>query len=149
MSLRQTLLTSSVLIVLAMPSHAAAPTDAALRIEISGLRNTRGDAGCLLFNSADGYPESHPKAYREQHARIEQGAAVCEFKDIAPGTYAAIVWHDENLNGRMDKNFLGLPQEGYVATNNVRPAMSAPKFKDASFAVTAGTPTSLAVQIGY
>jgi uncharacterized protein (DUF2141 family) len=49
----------------------------------------------------------------------------------------------------MDKNFLGVPQEGYVASNNVRPLMSAPKFKEASFVVPAASVTAIKLQIRY
>lgn len=127
----------------------AAPSDGAVRIDIAGVRNSRGDVGCLLFNQADGYPEVHARSHRETHVPIAQDRAVCEFKDLAPGTYAAIVFHDENLSGKLDKNLLGMPQEGYGASNNVRPRFSAPGFQPASFAVTAGGVTPLTIQLGY
>jgi uncharacterized protein (DUF2141 family) len=127
----------------------AAPTDATVRVEIASLRNTQGDVGCLIFNSPDGYPQTHAKAYKELHAAIDGDHAVCEFKDVMQGTYAVIVFHDENKNGKMDKNFLGIPQEGYVASNNVRPLMSAPEFKEASFAVPAASVTAIKLQIRY
>ena len=47
-------------------------------------------------------------------------SAICQFNDIPPGTYAIAVFHDENANGKLDKNFLGIPCEGYGASNNVR-----------------------------
>ena len=127
----------------------AEPADASVRIEVAGLRGARGDVGCLLFGTADGYPEVHAKAYRELHAPIEKAGAVCVFKNVAPGTYAAIVFHDENLNGKLDKNFVGMPQEGYGASNNVRPRFSAPGFVDASFVVAAGAVTPMNIQVGY
>ena len=127
----------------------AAPTDAIVRFEIASLRNAQGDVGCLIFNSSDGYPETHAKAFKEIHAAIDEDHAVCEFKAVTPGTYAVIVFHDENKNGKMDKNFLGVPQEGYVASNNVRPLMSAPKFKEASFVVPAASVTAIKLQIRY
>jgi uncharacterized protein (DUF2141 family) len=90
----------------------AAPTDAIVRVEIASLRNTQRDVGCLIFSSPDGYPETHAKAYKELHAAIDGDYALCEFRDVMPGTYAVIVFHDENKNGKMDKNFMGTPQEG-------------------------------------
>jgi uncharacterized protein (DUF2141 family) len=123
--------------------------DASLRIEISDVRNATGDIGCLIFNGPDGYPESHEKAHRESHVKIMSGAAVCEFKNLIPGEYAAIVFHDENLNGKLDKNFLGIPREGYGASNNVRPAMSAPGFKEAAFGVKAAVRTTITIKMGY
>jgi uncharacterized protein (DUF2141 family) len=128
---------------------AVASIDATVRLDISGVRNDKGDVGCLLFSAAEGYPEDHTKALREKHTAIAGDRAVCEFDRLAPGTYAAMVWHDENRNGKMDRNFMGIPQEGYGASNNVRPRFSAPGFKEASFVVSAGAVTRLNIQMGY
>ena len=143
------LLTLSFLTAMTLHGAWAAPSGATVRAEMANLRNARGDVGCLLFNAPDGYPDAHPKAHREMHAAIDGGRAVCDFTDLAPGTYAVIVFHDENLNGKLDKNFLGMPQEGYGASNNVRPKLSAPAFKDASFSVSPGATSTLTIQMGY
>jgi uncharacterized protein (DUF2141 family) len=148
---------AALLLALAWPLVNAAPNagsspnagEETVVLDITGLRNARGDVGCLLFNQADGYPEVHAKALREIHAAIDGSRATCEFKRLAPGTYAAIVFHDENLNGHLDKNFLGVPQEGFGASNNVRPRFSAPGFQEAGFAVKAGAASVLSIQMGY
>jgi uncharacterized protein (DUF2141 family) len=149
MRLLRLFFSSTLFCAMALHSAFAEPTDASVRIEVSGLRGARGDVGCLLFGTADGYPEIHVKAYRELHAPIERAGAVCAFSKVAPGTYAAIVFHDENLNGKLDKNFVGMPQEGYGASNNVRPRFSAPGFLEASFVVAAGAVTPVNIQVGY
>jgi uncharacterized protein (DUF2141 family) len=149
MHLLRTLFSSTLFGAVALQCAFAEQADASVRIEVSGLRGTRGDVGCLLFGTADGYPEIHAKAYREIPAPIERAGTVCMFKDVAPGTYAAIVFHDENINGKLDKNFVDMPQEGYGASNNVRPRFSAPGFVEASFVVAAGAVTPIHIQMGY
>jgi hypothetical protein len=42
------------------------------------------------------------------------------FSNVQPGRYAAIAFHDENGNGKPDKNFLGVPTEPYGFSNNVQ-----------------------------
>ena len=128
--------------------QANARTDS-VRVQTSGIRNTNGDVGCGIFNSADGYPEETNKAYKYLRMASPGNSAICQFNDIPPGTYAVAVFHDENANGKLDKNFLGIPREGYGASNNVRPKMSAPAFKDAAFSVKAGGTTSLIIDMGY
>jgi uncharacterized protein (DUF2141 family) len=66
-----------------------------------------------------------------------------------PGTCTVIVHHDENKNGKRDKNFQGIPQEGYATSSNVRHLMSAPNFKEASFVVQAATVTPNKVQMTH
>jgi len=42
------------------------------------------------------------------------------FPGVAPGRYAVSVFHDENSNGKMDTNFIGIPREGVGASNNAK-----------------------------
>ena len=49
----------------------------------------------------------------------------------------------------MDKNFVGMPTEGYMASNSVRPKLSAPGFKEAAFVVKPGAVTTQSLTIGY
>lgn len=143
--LTATLILSSTVPIVASATEAAA----SVRVEVTGLRNAAGQVGCLLFNAPEGFPEDHSRAYRQVVAPIKGAQASCDFKGTPPGTYAVIVLHDENMNGKMDKSFLGIPTEGYVASNNVRPAFSAPKFSESSFSVKAGVDTSLNAKVGY
>ncbi len=135
----------------ANPSAPTQPTTRAesVRVQINGIRNTIGDISCGIFNAAEGYPEDTTKAYKSLRMASPGNSAICQFNDIPPGTYAIAVLHDENANGKLDKNFLGIPREGYGASNNVRPKMSAPAFKDAAFSVKAGGTTTLNIDMGY
>ncbi len=141
----------STLAFCAFTSHfaGAEQADKTLHVEISNVRNAKGNIGCLLFNSFDGYPEIRAKAYKETHAPIELNHASCEFKNIPQGIYAVIALHDENKNHKMDKNFMGIPQEGYAASNNEHPAFSAPKFKESSFALSNENITTIKIQMRY
>ena len=57
------------------------------------------------------------------------------FKDLKPGRYAVMVTHDENGNGKLDMNVMGMPLEGYGFSNN--PAvMRKPTWQEAGFEVT-------------
>lgn len=58
------------------------------------------------------------------------------FENLIPGTYAIAAFFDQNGNGKMDTNFLGIPKEKYGFSNNARPMMRAATFKEASFAVS-------------
>ncbi len=40
------------------------------------------------------------------------------FENLAPGEYGISVVHDENENGDLDKNFVGIPKEGFAFGNN-------------------------------
>ena len=52
--------------------------------------------------------------------------------DLAGGDYALVVYHDENGNGRLDRNFIGIPREPLGFSNSYRPK-GPPTFSRAAF----------------
>src|SRR5215470_2828550 len=120
-----------------MRSSAAAGVDA-IGVEVGGLRSDKGQVVCSLFASADGYPKKEEKAIAHTKGTISERKAACEFTGVAPGTYALSVFHDENSNGKLDTNFIGMPKEGVGASNDAKGHMGPPKFDDARFKFNGG-----------
>lgn len=52
---------------------------------------------------------------------------------LKPGVYALSAFIDTNENGKLDKNFIGIPKEPYCFSNNFTPLFTAPEFADCSF----------------
>jgi uncharacterized protein (DUF2141 family) len=134
---------------LLMPLAFADTPQTTVRAEFSDVRNAQGAVACLLFNTDEGFPEAVDKAYRVVRAPISEGRAVCEFQKVTAGTYAVMAMHDENGNGKMDKNLLGIPIEGYTASNNVRHALLPPSFQEASFNAPSGVVTTIHIHMRY
>lgn len=74
--------------------------------------------------------------------------ARCNFLDIPPGTYALAVVHDENMDGKLNTNFLGVPTEGYGFSSGAKASMSAPSFEAASFSYD-GQNLDLTIRLHY
>lgn len=108
-----------------------------LTVRVTGARNAKGKIGVTLFRDAQGFPDDASKAIRQQSAEIDPKtmSAQVTFKDIPQGTFAVSVLHDENGNGKMDKNFVGMPKEGYGASNNPKKKRRAPTFDEAKFSL--------------
>jgi uncharacterized protein (DUF2141 family) len=79
---------------------------------------------------------------------ILNGHATCQFENIPSGTYAVSVFHDENSNGKLDTNFLGIPREGVGASNNAKGHLGPPKFSAAAFHHS-GSRTALKITVKY
>jgi len=109
-----------------------------IRAEVGGLRSDKGQVVCSLFASADGYPKKEEKAIAHTKGTISERKAACEFTGVAPGTYALSVFHDENSNGKLDTNFIGMPKEGVGASNDAKGHMGPPKFEAAAFKYSGG-----------
>lgn len=103
-----------------------------LEIKIDGLRNNKGTVYATLFNSTDGFPSDPKKAVKKAGVKVIEGNSII-FKNIPAGTYAVALLHDENDNNKMDTNFIGIPNEGYGASNDAKGTFGPPKFEDAKF----------------
>ena len=119
-------------------------------VKILNIRNSVGTVACALFDSAQGFPEDYLRmATNVMVIKVRQDQARCDFEDIPPGTYAMAVVHDENMNGKLDTNFLGIPREGYGFSNDaVGPLGAAPPFSAASFHYD-GRNVDLAMRLRY
>jgi uncharacterized protein (DUF2141 family) len=121
---------------IAAGAQPAEPTN--IHVDITGLISDKGQVQCALFASTEGFPKNSSKAVAHTSSSISNRHASCDFANVAPGNYAISVFHDENANGKLDSNFIGMPREGVGASNNVKPHFGPPKFKDASFPCTGG-----------
>jgi uncharacterized protein (DUF2141 family) len=98
------------------------------------VRSSRGVVRCGLFSEA-GWLKTPVQA---RVAAIRGGAAVCVFNPVAPGVYGISAFHDQNGNGQLDTNFLGLPSEDYCASRDARNPFGPPSFANAKFSYTGG-----------
>ena len=120
-----------------------------IRVVVRRLRNDHGRVGCSLFNNADGFPRDREKGYREMWTLIRNGSAGCEFDGIPAGTYAVSVLHDENSDGKMDFNWIGMPTKGYAFSNDAQATLSPPSFDAASFEYKGEGVLSIVIDIVY
>ena len=103
-----------------------------ITVKINNCRNDKGDVIVTLFKSGDGFPEEPEKAYKKLTGKIKDGKSDVVFSDITYGEFAMSILHDENLNGKMDINSIGIPSEGHGASNNPE-SFGPPEYKDAKF----------------
>lgn len=105
-----------------------------IHVKILDIRNSAGAVACALFESSLGFPTEYLHAATNiMIIKVRDQQARCDFEDIPPGTYALAVVHDENMNGKLDVNWLGIPIEGYGFSNDAKALLGAPSFSAASF----------------
>lgn len=129
------------------PFVAAFSQSYTISVAVTGLHSDKGKVYMSLYNSEKGYPKDASVAYRLSFAAIQGRAATVVFAGIPKGTYAIACFHDENNNGKLDANFLGIPKEGTGASNDARGSMGPPKFKDAKFQLVSDT--TLTIRMNY
>ena len=139
--MRSTIAIALIMIWLVSSVVEAKATDLAensIKVIVVGLHSNDGEVDCALFNSADGFPDDASKAIKTIKSKIENEQATCTFADVAPGDYAVSEFHDENGDGKLDRNFIGIPKEGVGASNDAAGHMGPPKFDDARFRFNGG-----------
>ena len=129
----------------AAPAFSESPSS--VLIEVSGFKNTRGTLNCRLFSKAADFPDD--EGIVTLRVPITGPNTSCSFSNVEPGTYAIAVVHDENGNGKLDKNFVGVPSEGYGVSNNKTYALSAPKWDESTFKLGATESKALQVKLRY
>jgi len=136
--MRRTLLAITLAAVLSGTALAQI-TRGTIRVTVLGVPNSHGDVKCALFNSEDGFPKDPSKAIQRVSGQIQNGQAVCNFIKVLPGDdYAIAVFHDENGDGVLDTNFLGIPKEAVGASNDPPSTFGPPKYEEAKFKYSGG-----------
>ncbi|MCS3903626.1 uncharacterized protein (DUF2141 family) [Methylohalomonas lacus] len=120
-----------------------------IHVKILDIRNSTGAVACALFEAPEGFPAEFLRyATNIMMIKVRDTQARCDFLDIPSGTYALAVIHDENMDGKLDTNWLGLPREGYGFSNDAKASMSAPSFEAASFPYD-GQNLDLTISLNY
>ena len=130
------------------PSIAHANPNGNLTIKVEGLQSRQGQVCVSLFAGSQGFPDRSDRAVRAQCVPVEQVQTVVTFQDLPLGNYAIAVFHDRNGNGKLDRNFLGIPTEGFGFSRNPTIRTGAPRFSEAAVFV-AGTETISQIQLQY
>jgi len=113
---------------------AAPASTGTLSVTVTGFKNYQGTLNIAVFATAKGFPDQSEAAVVRRSVRLAGADPVFEFNDLSFGTYAVTVFHDENSNQQLDKNWLGIPKEGVGFSHNPKSLSSVPQFEDAKFA---------------
>lgn len=140
----------AVLILANLPTIVVAqPSCPGIHVKTLGIRNNTGAVACALFESPAGFPtEFLHSATNIMVIKIQDTQARCDFLDIPPGTYALAVIHDENMDGNLATNWMGIPTEGYGFSNDATASLGAPSFEAASFSYD-GRDLDLKISLNY
>lgn len=132
------------------PIEAQSTGAATLTIHVTGARNAKGQIRVALFQGAKGFPSDASQAIQTQAAAIDPQSLSAQivFTGLHEGVYAVSIFHDENMNQKLDKNFLGVPKEGYGASNNPKKKMGPPDFEETNFQLN-GQAQSLEIKLMY
>lgn len=103
-----------------------------LTVKITDIRASKGTLLVAVVNTEAGWDNKEKPVAQE---KLAAAGKEVELKfNLPAGSYAVQIHHDENDNGKMDSNFMGIPVEGYGFSNNPQ-VMRKAHFSEAKFDV--------------
>lgn len=127
----RTILRSIIMIGIALPSLVWAGD---LSVTVTGIRGTEGKILGALYDTSQSFSALDlSQAVAAFQIRANEGEIHITLHDMAPGSYAVAVIHDENNNGKHDWASV-LPIEGFGFSNNVG-RLAFPSFESATIEI--------------
>ena len=103
-----------------------------LDIVVTGLKNTNGQLMISLSKGKQGFPHNnyYKQIFIPDFTSPEFNITI---KGIPNGNYAVSLLHDEDSNGKMNRNLIRIPKEGFAFSRNYKVLLRAPKYEEANF----------------
>jgi len=117
-------------------------------VNIKDFRNNDGVARVTLFDQKKGFPNKYKYALAYGDSPVQDSSSQYIFRDVLYGQYSVGVFHDEDENGKLKSNLIGMPREGVGVSNNAKGSFGPPKFKDCLFSVDRDT-VELSIDLNY
>lgn len=124
-----------------------APDTARLEVTVVGFENDEGQALMSLFLDDAGWPDDPDAAFVALSLPIRERTVVAAIDDVPPGSVAVAVFHDEDVDGELDQNFLGIPREDYGFSRDARGRFGPPGFDDARLEIEAGESLPITIEV--
>jgi uncharacterized protein (DUF2141 family) len=129
------------LLTISFTEIAQAESTTSLTVVVNGIRNQTGEICLRVYNSEKGFPDNAKSEVKSGCTKITGNSIKQVFSGLKSGNYAVAVVDDQNGDHKLNKDFFGIPEEGFGISRNpiVSISTGTPKFKNASFKVDKNT----------
>lgn len=97
-----------------------------LIVEVQNINTSHGVIYVALYDSEENYLKNHSFSLSTD---ASPGSVQLMFNNLPFGVYAVSAIHDVNANKELDKNFLGIPVEGFGFRNGEMGIFGPPAFE--------------------
>lgn len=99
-----------------------------VRVRVLGVANANGTVRAEICTKS----EFLKKCAVTGKAPAKRGEVDVLFHDVPAGRMAVLAYHDENNNGRLDSNLLGIPTEGTAFSRDAKGRFGPPSFESSA-----------------
>ncbi|AWX44760.1 hypothetical protein HME9304_01763 [Flagellimonas maritima] len=105
-----------------------------LTVNVTNVPSEKGNINVAVYNS-DATFLSFDDVFKADSEPAKRGTVIVKIDGIPSGEYAIALYHDENGNGKMDTNWLGIPKEKVAFSNAKMKTFGPPKYEECAFEV--------------
>jgi uncharacterized protein (DUF2141 family) len=120
----------------------------AIDVRVHGVRSDQGNIMFILYGDNPNDFLAKGKRILKQRIPAKRGTVAFCVNVPRAGVYAAAVYHDENGNGKFDRNWIGFPSEGGGFSNNPTQFLVVPSHEQVAFHVS-NSQTRMEIQLSY
>ena len=120
-----------------------------ISVTIKDIKTPNGQILMGIYKDDISFDKELPyKKVQAFKTKISNGILLVEVK-LEPGKYGISLMNDENFNGKMDYNFIGIPKEGFGFSNYYHTGLTKPKLNSFEFEVIENKNTKVEVKMKY
>ena len=107
-----------------------------VKIVVTEIRSAEGSVIITLHRSSKKFPSDPSAILLSSRVKAVAGGLEVTFPRVPDGDYAVAIHHDENDDGEMNYNLLGIPKEGFGFSGNKPVLFGAPSFENAKISIS-------------
>ncbi|MCR9278572.1 MAG: DUF2141 domain-containing protein [Pseudomonadaceae bacterium] len=111
---------------------------ATLTMTFEGVESAEGQLMAQVSNSSEAF-DGKARAVAQFVVPAAAGSVSISTNSLPAGDYAVRVMHDENDNGELDSNMIGIPREPWGTSNDAKGSFGPPSWDDAKFSIDGDT----------
>jgi uncharacterized protein (DUF2141 family) len=140
----------AILVSASFAKTANAQQTTTLTVVVNGIKHQKGQLCLGIYSNEKGFPLSTKNVVKSACKQITETSVKQQFTGLKPGNYAVAVVDDQNGDRQLNRDFFGIPKEGFGISNNptVSITTGTPKFSKASFSVLKNTTVKIDMKYG-
>lgn len=104
-------------------------TKSTFNLTLKNVQNSEAPIYIGFYKADNKFPKQGKHLFNKKFIPKKTGEVKVSWKDIETGEYALAVYQDLDGSGKMKTNMFGYPKEPFGFSQNFKPKMSKPKFK--------------------
>lgn len=136
-----------ILLLLLLPARSGNSQN--VEVIITDIRSEKGQIVIGVFKDDESFQKE--ESFMEKRF-VKSGISNREMRvqfSLEPGIYGLSLLDDENSNGKMEYNFLGIPKEGFGFSDYYHKGIKKPKFDSYKFSINKDQTKRITIRIRY